>query len=62
MLAVDKKWVGAPVIDLFQQEGLKPVGVLIHGGDKASHEGERWRVPKRDLVGALAEATVGGAG
>ena len=45
--------MGAPVIDLFQQEGLEPVGVLIHGGDKASHEGESWRVPKRDLVGVL---------
>ncbi len=41
------------MIDLFQQEGLEPVGVLIHGGDKASHEGESSRVPKRDLVGAL---------
>ena len=45
--------LGAPVIDLFQQEGLGPVGVLIHGGDKGSHEGESRRVPKRDLVWAL---------
>ncbi|MDQ1283338.1 MAG: hypothetical protein QG666_1130 [Euryarchaeota archaeon] len=29
------------------------MGVLIHGGDKASHEDESWRVPKRDLVRAL---------
>ena len=29
------------------------MGGLIHGGDKRSHEGESWRVPKRDLVGAL---------
>jgi hypothetical protein len=27
--------------------------VLIHGGDKAAHEGNTWRVPKRDLVGSL---------
>ena len=45
--------LGAPVIDLFQQEGLGPVGVPIHGGDKESHAGESWRVPKRDLVWAL---------
>lgn len=45
--------MGAPGFDLFKQEGLEPVGVLIHGGDKASHEGESWRVPKRDLVGIL---------
>lgn len=52
-LVVDQTGVGAPVVDLFEQAGLKPVGVLIHGGDKASHEGESWRVPKRDLVGVL---------
>lgn len=53
VLDLDQMGVGAPVIDLFQQEGLKPVGVLIHGDDKASQEGESWRVPKRDLVGIL---------
>lgn len=52
-LVVDQTGVGAPVVDLFEQAGLKPVGVLIHGGDKASHEGDSWRVPKRDLVGVL---------
>jgi hypothetical protein len=52
-LVVDQTGVGAPVVDLFGQAGLKPVGVLIHGGDKASHEGDSWRVPKRDLVGVL---------
>jgi len=52
-LVVDQTGVGAPVVDLFEQAGLKPVGVLIHGGDKASNEGESWRVPKRDLVGVL---------
>ncbi|HNY34579.1 MAG TPA: hypothetical protein PKK68_07965, partial [Methanothrix soehngenii] len=50
---MDQTGVGAPVMDLFRQAGLDPVGVLIHGGDKASHEAESWRVPKRDLVGAL---------
>ena len=49
ILDVDQTGVGATVIDPFQQEGLEPVGVLIHGGDKASHEGESWRVPKRDV-------------
>lgn len=52
-LVVDQTGVGAPVVDLFRQAGLNPVGVLIHGGDKASHEGGTWRVPKRDLVGSL---------
>ena len=52
-LVVDQTGVGAPVVDLFRQAGLKPTGVLIHGGDKASNEGGTWRVPKRDLVGSL---------
>ena len=52
-LVVDQTGVGAPVVDLFEQAGLKPIGVLIHGGDKALHEGKSWRVPKRDLVSVL---------
>jgi len=52
-LVVDQTGVGAPVVDLFRRARLDPVGVLIHGGDKASSEGDTWRVPKRDLVGSL---------
>ncbi len=52
-LVIDQTGVGAPVVDLFQQAGLRPIGVLIHGGDKATHEIGTWRVPKRDLVGTL---------
>jgi len=52
-LVVDQTGVGAPVVDLFQQAGLYPIGVLIHGGDRVSSEGGAWRVPKRDLVGSL---------
>jgi hypothetical protein len=59
-LVVDQTGVGAPVVDLFGQAGLNPIGVLIHGGDKASHEGGTWRVPKRDLVGSLQVLFQGG--
>lgn len=52
-LVVDQTGVGAPVVDLFRQAKLKPVGVMIHGGDKIMHEGGTWRAPKRDLVGVL---------
>ena len=52
-LVVDQTGVGAPVVDMFVQAGLKPVGIYIHGGDKATHEGNTWRVPKRDLVAVL---------
>ena len=52
-LVVDQTGVGAPVVDLFRQAGLNPIGVLIHGGDKVSRESGTIRVPKRDLVGSL---------
>jgi hypothetical protein len=53
VLVVDQTGVGAPVVDMFTQADLKPIGIYIHGGDKATHEGNTWRVPKRDLVGVL---------
>jgi hypothetical protein len=59
-LVVDQTGVGAPVVDLFNQAGLKPVGVMIHGGDRATNEGDTWRVPKRDLVGTLQILLHGG--
>ena len=50
---VDATGVGAPVVDLFRQARLDPVGVLIHGGDAVNHDGPTWRVPKRNLIGTL---------
>ena len=52
-LVVDGTGVGRPVVDMFRAAGLKPVAVLITGGDVVNHEGGYWRVPKRDLVGAV---------
>jgi hypothetical protein len=52
-LVVDGTGVGRPVVDMFRAAGLKPVAVLITGGDAVNHEGGYWRVPKRDLVGAV---------
>ena len=52
-LVVDQTGVGAPVVDMFKQAALKPIGVLIHGGDRVTQEGNTYRVPKRDLVGVL---------
>ncbi|OPY55270.1 MAG: hypothetical protein A4E48_00124 [Methanosaeta sp. PtaU1.Bin060] len=52
-LVVDQTGVGAPVVDLLRQAGLKPVAVSIHGGANVSREGSNWKVPKRDLVGVL---------
>jgi hypothetical protein len=53
-LAVDATGVGRPVVDLLRANGLRPVAVTITGGDSATHDGMDWRIPKRDLVGAVA--------
>ncbi|MEO7474682.1 MAG: hypothetical protein ABIY46_05050 [Gemmatimonadales bacterium] len=52
-LVVDATGVGRPVVDLLTQERLSPVPVTITGGDQVSYE-RGWRVPKRDLVGAVS--------
>jgi hypothetical protein len=54
ILVVDNTGVGRPVVDLFRQAQLRLVAVTITGGDTAAFDGGAWRVPKRDLVGALA--------
>jgi hypothetical protein len=53
VLVVDQTGVGAPVVDLFEQAGLNPVGIMIHGGANVSKEGSKMNVPKRDLVGVM---------
>jgi hypothetical protein len=52
-LVLDQTGCGRPIFDMFVKAGLKPTGISIHGGDAVSHEGNSWRVPKRDLVGIL---------
>lgn len=51
-LVVDATGVGRPVVDMLRLRGLDPVSVTIHGGDQVVYE-RGWRVPKRDLVGAV---------
>jgi hypothetical protein len=53
VLVVDGTGCGRPVFDMFEKGSLKPIGVYIHGGDSVTHDGNIWRVPKRDLVGVL---------
>ncbi len=55
-LAVDQTGVGAAAVDLLRAARLQAnlIPILIHGGDKATHEKEGWRVPKRDLVGVVS--------
>jgi hypothetical protein len=52
-LAVGATDVGRPVVDMLRQQGLAVVAVTITGGDNVTQEGWAWRVPKRDLVGAV---------
>jgi hypothetical protein len=52
-LIVDATGVGAPVVDELRRAGVRPVAVTITGGDTVTHEGQAYRVPKRDLVSAV---------
>lgn len=52
-LVVDQTGVGAPVVDMFRKAGLKPIGVMIHGGAAENRELQTWKVPKRNLVGVV---------
>jgi hypothetical protein len=53
-LIVDDTGVGRAVADLLKSRGLKFRAVTITGGDEVNAVGGgRYRVPKRDLVGAL---------
>jgi hypothetical protein len=56
-LVVDATGVGRPVVDLLRAAGLAPIAVTITGGSDTTFVrgagGVSWRVPKRDLVGAL---------
>jgi hypothetical protein len=49
-LVADVTGPGLPIFQELQASGLSPVGVLVHGGDKVSHEGCVYRVPKRNLI------------
>jgi hypothetical protein len=52
-LVVDATGVGAGVVDMFVHAGLSPIPVTIHGGDTVHYQRPGYRVPKRDLVGAV---------
>jgi hypothetical protein len=57
-LVIDATGVGRPVVDSFRAQGVYPIGITIHGGDRVTQEigGPReltLRAPKRDLVSAV---------
>ena len=55
-LVIDATGVGRPVVDLFKEEGIYPIEVLIHGGDSTTSDRFLYRVPKRDLISTLTVA------
>jgi hypothetical protein len=54
-LVVDATGVGAPVVDLLRSAGLgvSLTTVTITGGERAHGQGERWCVPRGDLLAGL---------
>jgi hypothetical protein len=52
-LVLDATGCGRPIYDEFKQSGFRPKGILIHGGDSVTRDGNLFNVPKRDLAGVL---------
>lgn len=56
-VVIDGTGVGRPVLDLIAEAGVEAVAITIHGGDQVIRvHGREFRVPKRDLVGAVQSA------
>lgn len=53
LLVIDATGVGAPIADMFRQNNLYFIPVIITGADKVSRDQRAIRVPKRDLVSTL---------
>lgn len=49
-LVMDATGVGAPVVEMFEDEGLDPVRILFTSGDSVNRKGKEYRVPKADLA------------
>jgi hypothetical protein len=49
-LVMDATGLGAPVVDAFHEEGLRPVQIVFTSGNDVTRSGRRFKVPKQDLV------------
>jgi hypothetical protein len=49
-LVVDATGIGAPVVDRFKEEGLRPVEIVFTSGQDVSRDGRTYKVPKKDLA------------
>ena len=50
---MDKTGVGRGVTDILKERGLRPTGIVIHGGETAHRSDGAYHVPKKDLVAAF---------
>ena len=50
MLVMDATGLGAPVVQLARQRGLRPIGLTITAGNNATLTGNAWSVPKALLI------------
>ena len=53
VLVLDATGVGKPIYDEFKESGFRPMGIMIHGGDSLTRDGNLFHVPKRSLAGVL---------
>lgn len=61
-LIVDATGVGRPVIEMFEEEGLEPIGITITSGFELTRVKDRaeFRVPKEHLVSSMQMVVQGG--
>jgi len=52
-LVVDATGVGRPIVEMLEQEGLRPASIWITGGDSVTVDGREFRVPKRELASTV---------
>jgi hypothetical protein len=52
-LVIDRTGVGRSVVDEMRRDGLRPIGIGIHGGASVTRVASDFNVPKRDLVGVV---------
>lgn len=52
-LVVDATGVGRPIVEMLEEEGLRPYSIWITGGDSMTREGREFRVPKRELASTV---------
>jgi hypothetical protein len=53
VMLVDSTGVGRGIMDIMNDERMRPIGITIHAGNRVSDYDGGFNIPKRDLVGSL---------